>query len=102
MDPTLPQSTVLPPQKKKTQTFGGIPINSLLYFFIPILNFACLYCYYQAITKNEEPAFPHSSITKTAYHYPQNILFRLCVLPAGAFISLIYFVAFRWLSNLKK
>ena len=77
-------------------------INYPLYFFIPLLIFACLYCYYRAVKQKDERPYPHATITNTACHYSQDIVFRALMLPAGSFIVLIYFVAFQWLKCLKK
>jgi hypothetical protein len=85
-----------------THTFGGLHINYLLYFFIPILIFACVFSYHEAVSKKEEKPFPHATITNTACHYPQDIVFRYLMLPAGGFINLAYFCIFRWLSKESK
>ena len=88
-------------QHSATHSYGGIHINNLLYFFIPILISACLYSYHAAVTAKQEPPFPHATITSTACHYPQDIVFRFLMLPAGGFICLIYYVAYRWLKLLQ-
>jgi hypothetical protein len=77
---------------------GGLHLNYVLYFFIPLLIFACLYSYHMAVSNKQEKPFPHATITNTACHYPQDIVFRWLMLPAGSFIVLLYFVVFRWLS----
>ena len=41
-------------------------------------------------------------MTATACHYPQAIVFRFTMAISASFLSLIYFVIFRWLTNLKK
>lgn len=77
---------------------GGVHLNYVLYFFIPLLIFACLYSYHMAVSAKQEKPFPHATITNTACHYPQDIVFRWLMLPAGSFIVLLYFVVFRWLT----
>ena len=77
-------------------------INYLLYFFVPLLIGACLYSYHMATSKKEEKPFPHTTITNTACHYPQDIIFRWFMLPAGGFINLIYYIVFKWLKDVKK
>jgi hypothetical protein len=88
--------------RKERHLFGGIHINYLLYFFIPLLIFACLLCYWVAVLTKEEKPFPHTTITDTACHYPQDIVFRGLMLPAGSFVTLIYYIAFKWLESKKK
>ena len=82
--------------------FGGVHINYMLYFFIPLLIFSCLYSYHKAVKDKDERPFPHATITNTACHYSQDIVFRGLMLPAGSFITLIYFVAYQFLKKEKK
>ena len=77
-------------------------INYTLYFFIPLLIFSCLYSYHMAVKSKDERPFPHSTISNTACHYPQDIVFRFLMLPAGSFLILIYFVSFQYLKREKK
>lgn len=91
-----------PQRRQADHQFGGMHINYLLYFFIPLLIFACVLTYHEAVKKKEEPPFPHATITNTACHYPQDIAFRYLMLPAGGFINLVYFSIFRWLEHVKK
>ena len=37
------------PFEKYGHLLGGMHINYTIYFFIPLLIFACLYCYYMAV-----------------------------------------------------
>lgn len=46
--------------------------------------------------------FPHATITHTACHYPQDIVFRWLTLPAGSFVHLLYFSVFRYVELLKQ
>jgi len=55
-----------------------------------------------AVKQKQEKQFPGTSITATACHYPQDILFRYLMLSAGGFINLIYFTIFRWLLKKKQ
>lgn len=55
-----------------------------------------------AVSQKQERPYPHATITNTACHYPQDIVFRFLMLPAGSFICLIYFIAFRWLEKIKE
>jgi hypothetical protein len=87
----------LPADRKRTMhSLGGIRINYILFFFIPFIIFACFFCYHMAVSTKQERPFPHSTITHTACHYPQDIVFRLATLPAGSFMFLIYFTIFRY------
>ena len=54
------------------------------------------------MSKKEEKPFPHATITNTACHYPQDIIFRYLMLPAGGFVNLVYYCIFRWLTVEKK
>lgn len=90
------------PEQKYGRLLGGLHINYLMYFFIPLLIFACVYCYHEAVKKKDERPFPHATITNTACHYSQDIVFRGLMLPAGSFIVLIYFTAFQYLKLEKR
>lgn len=83
-----------PPPKR---TAGRIRIDIFLWIEIPLLLFTPMVTYYVAITHKEVPAFPYTTITKTACFYPQNVLFRFAMLTASSFLSLIFFCIFRWL-----
>ena len=81
--------------------YGRIRLNHFLYFFIPLLIFAPLFSYYTAVTNNEAKAFPHTTITNMSRFYPQDVVFRYLMLPAGGFIQLIYFVLGKWITKIK-
>lgn len=83
-------------------TLGGMHVNYIIYVFIPLIIFACLFSYHMAVSTHQEKPFPHSTITHTACHYPQDIIFRFLTLPAGSFVHLLYFTAFRYVQLLKK
>lgn len=59
------------------------------------------YTYHVAVTKDGIKPFPHSTITKTACPYPQNIVFRLGMLTASSFLALIFFCMFKWLNYIQ-
>jgi hypothetical protein len=61
-----------------------------------------MYTYYFATVKQKQPGFPHATITNTACPYPQDVIFRWTMLIGGSFISLIYYVIFRWIESEKK
>lgn len=86
---------------KSNHRFGALHINYILIFFIPLLIFACLYTYHESVKKKQERPFPHATITNTACHYSQDIIFRWLMLPAGCFINLIYFIVFKWIAMQK-
>lgn len=77
-------------------------MNYPLYFFIPLLVFACFYSLHMSVKQKQEKPYPHATITNTACHYPQDIVFRYFMLPAGSFIVLTYYIAFEWLKKTKK
>jgi hypothetical protein len=83
--------------QKTHPLLGGVHLNYIMYYFIPLLIFACLYTYHMAVSSKQELPFPHTTITDTACHYPQDVVFRWLMLPAGSFIVLLYYIVFRWL-----
>jgi hypothetical protein len=52
-----------------------------------------------AVSNDQEPPFPHATITNTACHYPQAIVFRWTMITAASFLHLLYWVMFRWLES---
>ena len=94
-----PQRT---PRSKIIRLKGGIHLNYLLWFFIPLFVMACLYSEHMAVKQKQEKPFPAATITATACHYPQDIEFRFVLLAAGSSINLIYFTIFKWIQLLKK
>lgn len=77
-------------------------MNTILYIFLPMVLLTPLYSYHMAVSRKQEPPFPHATITNTACHYPQDIVFRAGMLPAGSFIALTYYVIYRWIASEKK
>lgn len=51
--------------------------------------------------KQEEP-FPHTTVTGTACHHPQAIVFRWIMISAASFLTLIFHVIFRWFEKQAK
>lgn len=84
---------------RTVHTYGAIHINYLMYIFIPLLLLAPCYTYYMAVKTGEQKPYPHSTITNTACFFPQDIAFRGINLPAGSFISLIYFAVYKWIAS---
>jgi hypothetical protein len=83
-------------------TFGAIKVNYIFYFVLPILLTAPAYSYHMAVSHHEEKPYPHATITNTSCYYPQDITFRLGMLPFAAFINLAYYILFKWLKYEKK
>lgn len=78
---------------------GRFQINPLMYLYIPILFCTPLYTYHMAVSHHEEKPFPWTTVTDTATHYPQDIVFRYTMLIASSIISLTFYIIFRWLEN---
>ena len=55
-----------------------------------------------SVKQKQEKPFPHATITATACHYPQDIVFRFIMLASGSFINLMYFVVFKWTCDMIK
>ena len=69
---------------------------------IPLLIFACLFSYHEAVKQKQEKPFPHATITATACHYPQDIVFRWLMLPIGFSLNLYYLILFKWIESTAK
>jgi hypothetical protein len=89
-------------RKQPARLLGGLHINYLLWYFLPLLVGACLYSYYMSVAQKQEKPFPNATITATACHYPQDIEFRYFMLSAGSFISFTYFVLYHYIKLLIK
>ena len=59
--------------------------------------FANAFSYYKAVKDGDEPPFPHATVTSTACHYPQDIVFRFIMLLSSSIMCLAFYVIFRWL-----
>lgn len=86
-------------QSQERQMLGRFKIDPLMYVYIPILFCTPLYTYHMAVKHKEEKPFPWATVTDTACHYPQDIVFRYTMLIASSIISLTFFIVFRWLEN---
>ena len=64
---------------------------------VPAMILTPFYTYYMGVSKKEVPPYPHATVTDTATHYPQDIVFRYVMLINSSFLALIFFVVFRWL-----
>lgn len=54
-------------------------------------------CYYLAQYYHHEKPFPQSTISATADHYPEYILFRIGTISGAALLALSYFVNHFWI-----
>jgi hypothetical protein len=76
--------------------FGKIRMDTILWFEIGLLILIPFYTYYMAVYKDGIAPFPHTTVTDTANPYPQNIVFRFGMLTASSFLSLVFYVMFKW------
>ena len=89
-------------EQSKAAILGAISFNLLSKIIISVILFTPAFSYYMAVHYSEEPPFPHATITNTACHYPQDIVFRLTMTANTAYLVLLYFVMFRWLEKKAK
>ena len=61
-----------------------------------------LYTYHMAVKSGDEHPFPHTTVTNTACHYPQSIIFRWMMTSAACFLTLIYMGIFKWVEQQAK
>lgn len=52
---------------------GRLNLNHLIWIYFPAMLLTPFYTYHMAVSKGEEPPYPHATVTSTAEHYPQNI-----------------------------
>ncbi len=79
--------------------FGRTKINKYVWFFNIFMIIVPLFCYYMATIKQKvSKPFPHSTVTTTACYYPQDIVFRFFMLIAASFLSLMFYLIFRWVN----
>ena len=74
----------------------------MLWIYVPVMFFTPCYTYYMAVSNQEEPPYPHATVTSTACHYPQDIVFRFIMLFCSSILALSFFVVFRWLESQAK
>ena len=88
--------------RRTEKVLGGLWMNYLMYGLIPILILTPLFSYFMATKYKEARGYPHTTITNMSRFYPQDIVFRFFMLPAGGFINLIYMVLFAWMKKAQK
>ena len=75
---------------------GTLKINSILWVYVPAMVLAPCYTYYMAVSTGEEKPYPHATVTSTATHYPQDIVFRYVMLLCSYLLGFTFYVLFRW------
>lgn len=75
---------------------GTLSLNPILWVMVVAMVITPLYTYHMAVSKKEVPPYPHATITDTATHYPQDIVFRYVMLINSSFLALSFFVVYRW------
>jgi len=81
---------------------GKLNVGYLIAAYVPFIILTPFYCYYMAVKHQQEKPYPAATITATACHYPQDIYFRYYMLIASSLLALIFFLIFRWISNVAK
>lgn len=81
---------------------GKLSLNNLFYLYVPVMICTPLYTYHVAVKKGEEPPYPHATVTSTAEHYPQNIVFRYVMLFCSSILALTFYCIFKWLQSQAK
>lgn len=79
-----------------TNILGKINLNIILWIMVPAMIATPFYSYHMAVSKKQEPPFPHATVTDTATHYPQDIMFRFVMLINSSFLAFVFYVVFRW------
>lgn len=67
-----------------------------MYPYMALILVTPMYTYHMAVTKKEQPPFPHATVTNTACHYPQDIFFRLNMTAAGGLLIVLFHSIFKW------
>ena len=75
---------------------GKLNVGEIILVYIPLIILTPFYSYYKAVSQHQEKPFPAATITQTACHYPQDIVFRYFMLIASSLLALIFFMMFRW------
>ena len=78
---------------------GKFKLNILIFLYVPTLVLTPLYTYDMAVKAGQEPPYPHATITSTACHYPQDIVFRYTMLICSSILALTFYIMFRWAEN---
>ncbi len=76
---------------------GKLNVGKIIAYYVPFIIVTPFYCYYMAVKHKEEKPYPAATITQTACHYPQDIVFRYYMLLASSLLAFIYFLVFRWI-----
>lgn len=85
---------------KISTTFrGSLNVSRLIIAYIPLTILTPFYSYYKAVSQHQEKPFPNATITQTACHYPQDIVFRFFMLTLSSMLALIFFMLFKWISK---
>lgn len=82
--------------KMSRKVLGTLSLNPILWVMVVAMIITPLYTYHMAVSKKEVPPYPHATITDTATHYPQDIVFRYVMLVNSSFLALSFFVVYRW------
>lgn len=77
---------------------GKLKVNTLLSVSVTAMLLTPMYTYYMAVSKGEEKPFPHATVTSTADHYPQSIVFRFVMLFCSSILALTFYCLFRWVT----
>lgn len=80
----------------KSTILGKLNVNPILWFMVPAMIVTPFYSYHMAVSKGQEPPYPHATVTDTATHYPQDISFRYIMLFNSSFLAFVFFIVFRW------
>lgn len=78
---------------------GRLNAGKLIAYYVPFIILTPFYCYYMAVKHKEEKPYPAATITQTACHYPQDIVFRYYMLIASSMLALIFFMIFKWVEQ---
>lgn len=55
---------------------GTLSVDNILLIYIPAMILTPAYTYHMAVSHGQEKPFPSATVTSTACHYPQDIVFR--------------------------
>jgi hypothetical protein len=81
------------------RAYGGLSLDWVVLFYIPIIILTPCYTYYMCVIKNKECKAYHSTITQTANHYPQNTYFRFVMGIGASILVLCFHMIFRWINT---
>ncbi|EAS00856.3 Frag1/DRAM/Sfk1 family protein (macronuclear) [Tetrahymena thermophila SB210] len=82
--------------------YGSINMSYIPKVIGPGIILTCLFTYIMAISKHEEEPFPYCTITATASHFPQSVVFRLNMLFISGVTLFFWFVIYSWLNFISK